>query len=416
MHDYLEYLLQKFSNVFFSDINLYQLDGQLLATSRPELYQKGLTGKMMNSQAYYQLHQLQKAEFIHEEAIGELNFTSAYVPIFNFNHEVLAYLNLPYFVGSNELKSEISSLLVAVMNAYLLFVLFTIGLAVVISRRITRPLMLIQDRMAQIRVDKKNKKIGYRGQDEIGRLVKEYNRMIDEISESADKLAKNEREMAWREMAKQIAHEIKNPLTPMKLSVQFLLKAWDNQQENFENYLKRVSNTLIEQIDQLHNIANEFSNFAKMPQAQRSNINLMKKVRNTINLYEKSEPDIAFETNLDQEEAIIYADADQMLSIFNNIVKNAVQAIPDDRKGLINIQSKVSESHVLISISDNGKGIDDEVKKKIFTPNFTTKSSGMGLGLAIVQNIVKNSSGKIWFTTEKDVGSTFYVEFPLSEQ
>ncbi|MCG8578702.1 MAG: HAMP domain-containing protein, partial [Bacteroidales bacterium] len=248
MHDYLQYLMQKFSNVFYSDINLYNTDGQLLATSRPELYSQGLSGTMMNTEAYYKLASEHKAEYIHEEYIGELHFTSAYVPIYNYKREVLAFLNLPYFVGNNELKTEISSLIVAVINAYLLFVLIAIGVAVIISRRITRPLFLIQDRLAQIRVDKMNQKIGYKGNDEVGRLVKEYNRMVDEISESAEKLAKSEREMAWREMAKQIAHEIKNPLTPMKLSVQYLTKAWDNQREDFDSFLKRVSNTLIEQI------------------------------------------------------------------------------------------------------------------------------------------------------------------------
>ena len=415
MSDYLQYLMQKFSNVFFSDINLYNLDGYLLATSRPELYQQGLTSRMMNTQAYYQLAHKQKAEFIHDEFIGQLHYTSAYVPIFNYKHEVLAYLNLPYFVGNNELKSEISSLMVAVVNAYLLFVLFAIGLAVIISRRITKPLILIQDRLAQIRIDKLNKKIGYKGNDEIGSLVKEYNRMVDEISESAEKLAKSEREMAWREMAKQIAHEIKNPLTPMKLSVQYLTKAWDTQREDFDSFLKRVSNTLIEQIDQLHIIANEFSNFAKMPQAKRSKIDLIDKVLNTTTLFEKAEPNIHFNTNIDDSKRFIFADPDQMLSIFNNVIKNAVQAIPGNRKGMINITTETVGINIRISISDNGRGMGEEIKNKIFMPNFTTKSSGMGLGLAIVKNIVKNSGGEIWFETKENIGSTFYIQFPIYE-
>jgi len=415
MQDYLQYLMQKFSNVFYSDINLYNTNGRLLATSRPELYQQGLTGRMMNSQALYNLKYLQKPEFIHEEYIGDLHFTSAYVPIYNYKREVLAFLNLPYFVGNNELKSEISSLIVAVINAYLLFVLFAIGVAVLISRRITRPLSLIQDRLAQIRIDKMNQKIGYKANDEIGKLVKEYNRMVDEISESAEKLAKSEREMAWREMAKQIAHEIKNPLTPMKLSVQYLTKAWDNQREDFEPFLNRVAQTLIEQIDQLHIIANEFSNFAKMPQAQRAKVDIIAKLINTIVLFEKSEPGIHFTTKVEVKDKFVFADPDQLLSVFNNVIKNAVQSIPTDREGNINITAIVEYLSILISISDNGRGMNDEVKNKIFMPNFTTKSSGMGLGLAIVQNIVKNSAGEIWFETLEDVGTTFYIKFPIYE-
>lgn len=415
MHDYLQYLLQKFSNVFYSDINLYGTDGQLLATSRPEVYQKGLSGQMMNTNAYYELLVNHRAEYIHDEYIGSLHFTSAYVPIYNYKRDVLAYLNLPYFVGNNELKSEIYSLIVAVVNAYLLFVLFAIGVAVIISRRITRPLFLIQDRLARIRIDKHNQKIGYRGNDEIGRLVKEYNRMVDEISESAEKLAKSEREMAWREMAKQIAHEIKNPLTPMKLSVQYLTKAWENQPDDFDNYLKRVSKTLIEQIDQLHSIANEFSNFAKMPQAKRSKVDIIEKLTNTAALFEKSEPNIRFTMDLDETKKYVFADPDQLVSVFNNVIKNAVQAIPNYREGLIRISAEPLDAHIKITVSDNGKGISKEVMDKIFRPNFTTKSSGMGLGLAIVKNIVSNSGGEIWFDTTENIGTTFYIQFPSHE-
>jgi len=410
--DYLQYLLQKFSNVFYSDINLYQTNGQLLATSRPELYQKGLTGTMMNPNAFRKLSVEKYTEFIHEETIGSLSYTSAYIPIYNYENKVLAYLNLPYFVGNNELKTEISSLIVAVVNAYLLFVLFAIGLAVVISRRITHPLILIQDRLAQIKLGQQNKKIGYKGKDEIGSLVKEYNRMVDELSASAEKLAKSERESAWREMAKQIAHEIKNPLTPMKLSVQYLLRAWDEQQD-FESYLHRVSKTLIEQIDQLHVIANEFSNFAKMPQANRQKVNVVEKLENALSLFEKTEQDIHFQLHVDEKELTIFADSDQLTSVFNNLLKNAVQAIPKNKKGNINITISKQSPNVHLSFSDNGRGMDKETKKKVFMPNFTTKSSGMGLGLSIVKNIIKNSGGDIWFETTPNIGTTFYIDFPL---
>nr|WP_319401930.1 ATP-binding protein [uncultured Carboxylicivirga sp.] len=412
LEDYLQYLLQKFSNIFYSDINLYRLNGQLLATSRPELYQKGLTGTKMDPHAYYKLAIENYTEYIHEETIGSLSYTSAYIPIYNYENKVLAYLNLPYFVGNNELMAEISSLVVAVVNAYLLFVLLAIGLAVVISKRITHPLILIQDRLAQIKLGQQNKKIGYKGKDEIGSLVKEYNRMVDELSESAEKLAKSERESAWREMAKQIAHEIKNPLTPMKLSVQYLLRAWDEQRD-FESYLQRVAKTLIEQIDQLHVIANEFSNFAKMPQANRQKVDVVEKLENALSLFEKSETNIHFQLHVDGDNMTIFADSDQLTSVFNNLIKNAVQAIPKGKKGNINISIYKKSPNVHLSFSDNGRGMDDETKKKIFMPNFTTKSSGMGLGLSIVKNIIKNSGGDIWFETTPNIGTTFYIDFPL---
>ena len=181
----------------------------------PELYQKGLTGTTINPEAYNALKFRNQNEFIHQEAIGELQYTSAYIPIYNNNNALLGYLNLPYFISTTELKEQLSSLIIAVVNAYLLFTLFAIGLAVFVSQRITRPLKLIQERLGKIRLGKLNKKIEYKKEDEIGSLVEEYNRMVDELEKSAEKLARSEREYAWREMAQQIAHEIKNPLTPM---------------------------------------------------------------------------------------------------------------------------------------------------------------------------------------------------------
>lgn len=413
MAEYLSYLLETFSNVFYSDINLYGLDGKLMATSRGELYQKGITGNLMNTRAYLALAINAEREYMHDESIGSLNYISSYVPFLNRNNEVLAYINLPYFVGTNELREDISSILVAIVNSYLIFVLMAISIAVFASRQITRPLLIIQNRLSQTRLGSKNEKIAYEGADEIGHLVEEYNRMVDELSESAAKLAASEREMAWREMAKQIAHEIKNPLTPMKLSVQYLHNAWKDGVPDFDKYMDRVSKTLIDQINQLSVIANEFSHFAKMPVAKREPVNVVDKLLNTISLYEKS-TEVTFRViNHGPGEIIVNTDGEQLLSVFNNLLKNAVQSIVVESEGVVDVELKQLAGDVVISIRDNGKGIPEEIRGKLFTPNFTTKSSGMGLGLAIVKNIVENSGGKIWFETTVGEGSVFHVRLPL---
>ncbi|TAJ12801.1 GHKL domain-containing protein [Marinilabiliaceae bacterium JC017] len=413
MQDYLQYLLQKFSNVFFCDINMFDLKGKLLATSRPELYNKEITGTLMTPTAIVELSNYRKTEFIHEESIGSLKYTSAYVPVFNRDNQVLAYLNMPYFVGGDELKEQVSSLVVAVINAYLIFVMLAISVAVIVSKRITHPLMVVQTRLGHISLSQKNEKIAYKGKDEIGELVKGYNRMVDELGDSAEKLAQSERESAWREMARQIAHEIKNPLTPMKLNVQYLLKARKDKVADFDRYLERVSSSLIEQIDQLSVIATEFSNFAKMPVAKREPVDLVSKLHTTISLFEKMD-NIKFVENLNNHERVmVYADRDQMLSVFNNILKNAVQSIPPKAEGIIKIALDTSLSKVHISIADNGRGMTEEIKEKVFRPNFTTKSGGMGLGLAIVKNIINNTKGHIWFETQEGVGTTFFIELPL---
>ncbi len=412
MEEYLEYLLKKFSSIFYTDLNLYGTNGRLIATSRPELFDKGLYGHLMNSKGYIELNRKGEVEFIHEEAIGSLRYLSVYVPFINQNNEVLAYLNMPYFVGTSELRDEISSLVMGIVNFYLIFLIIVIGLTVVVSRKITHPLKAIQLKMGQLSLGKRNEKIEYKGKDEIGQLVIEYNRMVEELSQSAEKLAKTEREMAWREMARQIAHEIKNPLTPMKLSIQYLEKANKDNASDFDEKLKKVSTTLIDQIDKLSSIASEFSNFAKMPIAKRKRIDVVEVLLQCVSLFDKSHNvDInVVDHNIDNY--WIYADPEQMNSVFNNLLKNAIQSIPSKRKGIIDVNIKSNKEYIIIKITDNGLGINEEIQEKLFSPNFTTKSSGMGLGLAIVKNIVVNSKGKIWFKTKIDHGTSFYVEFP----
>ena len=412
---FLQPLLQKFSNVFFCDVNLFDLNGHLAASSRPELYVKGLTGRLMSPKAFYEMSVNKKVKFEHEEHIGSLKYVSAYVVVLNDNNDPLAYLNIPYFVGSDDIREQISSLIVAVINAYLIFVLIAISLAVFVAKRITYPLSMIQNRLEKVSLSEKNEKIEYKRQDEIGELVKVYNRMVDELSHSAEKLAQSQREIAWREMAKQIAHEIKNPLTPMKLHIQYLQRAWKDNVDNFDEYLERVTNSLIEQIDQLSVIATEFSNFAKMPVAKRSRIDIISKLKSTCDLHRKT-PGLRIIEDFDPSIPVwVYADPDQMVSVFNNLIKNAQQAIPKNREGILKITAEAGNNKMTITFSDNGNGIPDDVKEKIFQPNFTTKSSGMGLGLAIVKNIITNSKGKIWFTTEKGKGTTFFIELPVME-
>ena len=345
-----------------------------------------MLGTKINTEAYRQLVINKKSEFVHNENIGKLNYLSAYVPFKNIENKLLAYLNLPYFTKQNLLKKEISILVVTVINIYVLLFLLAIVIAVVISGKITKPLRLIQKKFREIELGKKNEPISYESQDEIGSLVKEYNKMVAELSKSAELLAKSERESAWREMAKQIAHEIKNPLTPMKLSVQHLQKAWKDKAPNWDEHLGRVSKTLIKQIDTLSAIATGFSNFAQIPKANNEVVDIVVNV---------------------------FADKEQLLQVFNNLIKNAIQAIPDNVEGLIKIELFTSENIVKVKVADNGKGISDELKDKLFTPNFTTKTSGMGLGLTIAKNIVENANGTIWFETEIGKGTTFFVELPI---
>ncbi len=415
-YDYLTYLLTKFSNVFYIDINLYDVNGNLLASSRSQIFEKGLMGNKMNIDAYRQMVINKSGKYIHKESIGELSYYSAYVPFTNDDNKLLAYLNLPYFTKQSALRKEIYTIVVAVVNIYFFLILLSVIVAIFISNNITKPLQLIQERFRAIDLGKKNEPIAYTSHDEIGSLINEYNRMVSELTENAEKLAKSERELAWREMAKQIAHEIKNPLTPMKLSVQYLQKAWKDEIPDFDKRLEKFSNSLISQINNLSNIATEFSNFAKMPRARAEEVNIIAKLTDTINLFESTE-NVKFDTDFRKiEELYVYADKEQLLIVFSNLIKNGIQAVPKGRDALIKIRVEIIKEHVKISISDNGNGIPDDLKDKLFIPNFTTKSSGMGLGLSIVKNIIETADGEIWYETEIDIGTTFFVTFPVYKQ
>jgi two-component system, NtrC family, nitrogen regulation sensor histidine kinase NtrY len=409
----LNELLIKLSNTFNTDINLYDLNGFLIATSRPEIFYRNLTSHRINNMAFINLADLTRSEYIQNEKVGSLEYISAYVPFLDAGKKVVAYLNLPYFRMQSILAKEISNLIVAIINFTLLLIVITMSLAVFISGRLTSPLTMLGEGLASVGVGKKSEHLFYRGTDEIGELVKQYNRMVDEIEESAQKLAYSEREYAWREMARQIAHEIKNPLTPMKLNVQQLFKSWKDKAPGFDKLIERFTKNQIEYIDNLSSIATAFSSFAKMPGNNPVEINLLDQIRTTLELF-KNTGNVAFNVIWPNENKVmIFADREHLNSVFANLIKNGIQSIPPGREGAINVGLVIHGDKVVVSIEDNGSGISDDTQRKLFTPNFTTKSSGMGLGLSIAKKYIENANGRIWFESETDKGSTFFVELPL---
>ncbi len=409
----LENLLVKFSNVFFTDINLFDLKGELINSSFPQIYDENLISRKMNSIAFMELTINNNSLFIHDENIGRQDYLSAYIPFVDIHGNVIAYLNLPYFAKENDLKREISSFLVAYINIYVILIALSILIALVISNYVARPIKIIVSKIREVKLLGQNEKISWKRRDEIGKLVIEYNRMIDALTYSAELLARSERESAWREMAKQVAHEIKNPLTPMKLSVQHLERAWNDKSPDWSKRLSKFTQTMIEQIDTLSVIASEFSDFAKMPITRKENTNLGELIQNTISLFKNYENIHITFNKLSFGEFIVYADKEQLLRAFNNLLKNSIQAIGDKADGKINIDIKSRNQNCEIRISDSGGGIPPELKEKIFSPNFTTKSSGMGLGLAIVKSVIINSGGDISYISTGGNGTTFIITLPL---
>jgi nitrogen fixation/metabolism regulation signal transduction histidine kinase len=386
-----------------------------MGSSLPLPYTKGVISKKMDPVAYYHLSKKKEVQFFREEQIGKLSFVSNYVPVIDAAGREYAYLNIPYFTSESKLQEEISNFLVTIINLNAFIFLVAGIIALFITNRITRSFSFISDKMKAVNLGKRNEAIDWKRHDEIGELVKEYNKMVSKLDASAAALAKSEREDAWREMARQVAHEIKNPLTPMKLSLQYLQKSIEAKAPNVQELTANVAKTLVEQIEHLNHIAGEFSQFANIGNPKNEIFELNQVIRQVIQLHAVDDH-IHIEMNLPVKPVMVNADRTHINRLFTNLVLNAMQAVPSERNVLINIDETITENHVLITVKDNGNGIDEALQSKIFTPNFTTKTSGTGLGLAMSKGIVEQAKGKIWFETKAGAGTTFFVELPLMHE
>ena len=389
-------------------INLYDLEGNLLISSKAGLQnfstEKCLSAEVLNAITNTAVHR-----YVDKHKENGETFQSSYTIIKDQKSKDIAVLNLPYLEKDDFLSKELEEFLKRIGFAFMFVLLMAIAIAFLLSKYITKTLKNISDKINTTRLEKRNEKIDVNAtSEEISTLVNSYNSMIDELEESAVQLARSEREQAWREMAKQVAHEIKNPLTPMRLTVQNFQRKFNPNDENIISKLDEYSKTLIQQIDTMSSIASAFSNFAKMPAQQNETLNVVKIVKLALDIF--NEDYIVFKAQ--KEEIIAKFDRTQLIRVVTNLVKNGIQSIPDTRIPKIVINVGEDGKNVVITITDNGSGISQENLGKIFEPKFTTKSSGMGLGLAMVKNIVETHKGSITFVSEKDKGTTFKVIFP----
>ena len=408
----LEKEIDKISEIHAVDVNLYDLDGNLQVSSLPLPYTKGVISKKMDPVAYYHLSKKKQVQFFKDEQIGKLKFVSNYVPVIDATGREYAYLNIPYYTSESKLQEEIANFLVTIINLNAFIFLIAGIVALFITNRITRSFSLISEKMKAVNLGKLNEAIDWKRDDEIGELIREYNTMVSKLDESALALAKSEREGAWREMARQVAHEIKNPLTPMKLSLQYLQKSIANNSDNVAELTANVAKTLVQQIDHLNDIAGEFSQFANIGNPKNEIVDLNEVIKLVAQLHSIDDR-INIEWNPAAQSVMVETDRTHLNRLFTNLILNAMQAVPADRDVHITIVEKLKADKVLIMVKDNGNGIIEELQSKIFTPNFTTKTSGTGLGLAMSKGIVEQAKGAIWFDTEAYEGTTFFVELPV---
>ena len=400
--------IYEISSINKLNISLFDLDGKLLKTSLGSAFEK-VDKKPLSKEVISKLAQNSNHRILKTAQEDGISFQSSYSYINDPKFKRIGILEVQFTQDNSEIENELKEFITRLSLVYLLMFLVAIALAYFLSSYITRSIKTISDKMEQTRLNKRNEKIILNSvSSEIAILVDAYNSMIDELTESAVKLAKSEREQAWREMAKQVAHEIKNPLTPMRLTVQSFERKFNPTAENAKEKLTEYSETLIQQIDVMSSIASAFSDFAKMPTQKREKIEVIGVVKLALDIF--NEDYISYQHF--ENELFANLDKTQLIRIVTNLIKNADQASEYTNNPIIEVKVASEGNNLKIAVSDNGKGISDPLKDLIFEPKFTTKSSGMGLGLPMIKNIIEAYDGTISFTSKEGIGTVFTVILP----
>lgn len=387
-----------------ADIHVFDNQGKLVGSSTPDVFVAGFLSDRMSPTPFF----TEDHTVIQYEELGDTRYLCAYAPFYNGSYVQIGYIAVPSFVSELEKSQEEDNLLARLLPPYLFVLFVALFASYWAARGITASLGMVTEKMRHFQIGKPDNQIEYSGRDEVGDLVERYNAMVTQVEESAAKLAKAEREGAWRTMARQIAHEINNPLTPMKLTIQQLQRMKGT--ERFDAYFETATQMLIEEVDTLSRIAASFSTFAKQPEVTASEVDVAMKLSNVVTLFRNNTEHVPIRYVGPDHSVWVWADTEQISQVFTNILRNALQAMEGqaDADIIVILKEAYSPEMIEISFSDNGPGIAPEVQPRVFVPNFTTKNTGMGLGLAISKNIVEGTGGKICFETSEK-GTTFFV-------
>jgi signal transduction histidine kinase len=414
--NFTDSLLADFRAAIPLDITVFDKNGIQLGSTQPSLFNSGIYSRLLNEKAKEQFTKEGNSHIVLEESLGNFSFFAGYQALWDKTGKETGFVQVAYLNKKEALNDQITSLLAYLANIYLLAFLAVGIISVLVSNALTQPLSIIKLRLENTRLGTNNEPISsYKSKDEIGAIVKAYNAMVSKLGDSEQALKATQRQLAWRQMARQVAHEIKNPLTPMKLSIQHLMRTWSSKSPNLEKMFPKVMKTLLTQIESMVNIADSFSQFAKMPEAKKDHIILQDVIHDVVDLYKDDSLGVNWHLDLPEPPFEIFADPDQLARSLGNIVKNAIQAMEDnDKASSLHILFRVRDAVAQIEITDTGKGMSDEIKKRIFEPNFSTKNSGMGMGLAIVRRTIEINGGSIEFESEYGIGTTFYVRIPMA--
>lgn len=401
-------ILKELSSIHKLNINIYDLEGNFIATSdTSNLINYKLSNKLLDQITSKIKHQNSPVREIQDKK----EVLDIYTVLYH-NIKPYAILNIPYnSTDLNDINKEIKTEVLLLVKIYTFLFLLSGLIAIFLLKQITRPLKILTEKLKDVEITKQNEPIFWPVNDELGLLISQYNNLINELKEKAERLAKSERQGAWKKMAQQIAHEIKNPLTPMRLSVQHFEKTVLKNDNALNQTVKEFTSTMIQQIDAMSAVASAFSNFASLTKQVLETFKLEEEVEKIADLYNKE--GVIFKSNVSSSYVTI--DKTHLTRVLNNLIKNAIQSVYKQKEKKIIIKIKSIGEFWSIQVKDNGSGIKNEIRDKIFEPNFTTKNSGMGLGLAMVKNIVHDFGGEISFITKLGIGTTFFVKIPKTK-
>jgi signal transduction histidine kinase len=409
----LSAILARIANSFDIDINIYDTQGKLLISSMPDFFDMHMKSVRMNSDAMLALKKGETSQVIRREKTGQFDYMSVYVCHYNQHGQPNAYINLPYLINQKEMTEDISTMITSYANVYILLIILTLVISIILSNQITHPLNIIRYNMKRFAHSGKLEPIAYNSSNEVGDLIRAYTTLIITLEEKNRKLAQVERESAWRDIARQIAHEIKNPLTPMRLSIQHLIRMKQNNAPNWQNHFEEMANTLLEQIETLSKTASEFSSFTKIEQQESFTvIELNAVIKEQTTLF-ANYPNITLTVQSKVTPANVRVRPEQLNRVFMNILTNAIQAIDKKEDGQIILTLYEQDNRYHVAVGDNGCGIREDAQAKLFTPNFTTKSGGNGLGLFICHNIMENCGGSISYSPSTLGGACFTISLPI---
>lgn len=413
--------MDELSKVIITDINLYDTHGGLIRTTQPDIYEQFLMGKRMNANAYHEIAHNNALKYTTMEEVAGMKYFSVYAPLFNNQGSMVAIINLPYFSRSADMLSASSSMIATIINIYLVLIILAFIISVLLSNSLSRPLVEIKERIQGLTTSSnRNRYISYHNnRDEIGVLVSAYNKMVDDLDQSRQQLAQAEREQAWKEMARQIAHEIKNPLTPMKLRIQYLIRMKEEGRPGWEEQVEPTLNSIMGQIANLSEVANAFSSFSRFYNEEVVDVNLNTAISEQVFFFDTND-DINIEIRNNVPEPVVSARKQQLSRVFVNIIQNAIESIQNSQGTgniLIMIDAVEHEEglYYKVNFEDDGLGVAEEHMERLFHPNFTTKSGGTGLGLAICRNIIEQSQGTISYSRSSLGGACFTILLPAKK-